>query len=62
MVGGEHSLKMSASQLLPFGIYDVLKIWRKSTLNELINDEAVYRTAPATPCLLKKVERILFKD
>ena len=59
MVGGEHSLKISASQLLPFGIYDVLKIWRKSTLNELMNelmnDEAVYRTAPATPGLLKRV-------
>ena len=36
-------------------IYDILKIWRKriaDLINELINDEAVYRTAPATPGLL----------
>ena len=55
MVGGEHSLKSLASKLLPFGIYDVLKIWRKrltQLMNESINDEAVYRTAPATPGLL----------
>ena len=36
-------------------IYDIMKIWRKrltDSLNELINDKAVYRTAPATPGLL----------
>ena len=36
-------------------IYDILKIWRKRltySLTELMNDEAVYRTAPATPGLL----------
>ena len=52
MVGGEHSLKMSASQLLPFWIYDVLKIWRKRirfSVNLLMNDKADCRTAPATP-------------
>ena len=36
--GGERSLKISAPWLLLFVIYDT----------ELINDEAVYRTAPAT--------------
>ena len=33
-----------------------MKIWRKriaESLNQLINHEAVYRTAPATPGLLK---------
>ena len=40
-----------------------MKIWRKRLtylLTELINDEAVYRTAPATPGLLnmKMKERI----
>ena len=40
MMGGEHSLKMSAPQLIRLGIDSVLKIWRKSIsewLNELIN-------------------------
>ena len=27
--GGEHSLKISALLLLPFVIYDIMKIWRK---------------------------------
>ena len=34
----------------------IMKIWRKRMnrlINQLINDEAVYRTAPATPGLLK---------
>ena len=35
-----------------FVIYDIMKIWRKR-LTDLINDEAVYRTAPATLRLLK---------
>ena len=36
-------------------IYDIMKIWRKRlthSLTELINEEAVYRTAPATPGLI----------
>ena len=38
-----------------FVIYDIMKIWRKGLtewINQLINDEAVYKTAPATPGLL----------
>ena len=31
--------------------YDIMKIWRKR-MTHWINDEAVYRTAPATPGLL----------
>ena len=56
--GGEHSLKISAPYLLLFVIYDIMKIWRKrltELTNESINDKAVYRTAPATPGLLKIV-------
>ena len=30
-----------------------MKIWRKRPLNEWMNDKAVCRTAPATPCLSK---------
>ena len=37
MVGGEHSLKMSAPYLLRFGCNDVLKVWRKR-ITEWIND------------------------
>ena len=41
------------SLALQFGHNDVLKIWRKRSLtdwmNESINDKGVYRTAPATP-------------
>ena len=39
----------------PVVIYDNMKIWRErltELINELMNDEAVYRTAPATPGLL----------
>ena len=36
MVGGEHSLKISAPQLLWFGIDSVLKIFPE-TMTELIN-------------------------
>ena len=49
--GGGHSIKISAPQLLPFVIYDIMKIWRKR-VTDLISDEAVCRTAPATPGLL----------
>ena len=65
MVGGEHSLKISAPQLLWFGIDSALKIYPQTMtqlMNELINDEAVCRTAPATPGLLKigKESNIMF--
>jgi hypothetical protein len=36
-------------------IYDIMKIWRKrmnESMNQSMNHEAVYRTAPATPGLL----------
>ena len=36
VVGGEHSLKISAPKLLLFVIYDIMKIWRKR-LTHLIN-------------------------
>ena len=51
MVGGEHSLKISAPQLLPFGRDSVLKILRTKDdlINEGMNYEGVYRTALATP-------------
>ena len=45
MVGGEHSLKISAPWLLRFGIYSVLKIIPQrmtKSLNELMNDVGVY--------------------
>ena len=48
MVGGEHSLKISAPQLLWFGIDSALNIFPQ-TITFLINYEAVYRTALATP-------------
>ena len=35
--GGEHSLKISAPLLLPFVIYDIMKIWRKR-MNEWMNE------------------------
>ena len=58
MVGGKHSLKISAPQLLRFGIDRVLKnVNERITLllNQSMNDAGVYRTAPATPGLLKIV-------
>ena len=55
MVGEEHSLKLSAPQLLWFGIDSALNIFPQTIAQSLtyLNDEAVYRTAPATPGLLK---------
>ena len=53
--GGEHLLKISALLLLLFVIYDIMKIWRKR-LTDLMNDEAVCRTASATPGLLKSIK------
>ena len=50
MVGGEHSLKMSAVYLLRFGCKDVLKVWRKrvtQVINQLISNIDACRTAPA---------------
>ena len=58
MLGGEHSLKMLAPQLLRLGIDSVLKILNVRItyrMHELINYEGVYRTAQATPGLLKIV-------
>ena len=56
MVGGEHSLKISAPQLLRFGCNDVLKVWRKRVthpLNESMSYKGDCRTAAATQGLLK---------
>ena len=56
MVGGEHYLKIWATQLLLFGIDSALKILNKSItelLNDWINYKDVYRTAQASPGLLK---------
>ena len=61
--GGQHSLKISAPQLSPFVFYDIMKIWRKrmsDLTNEWMNDEAVYRTAPATPGLLISLPWYIF--
>ena len=61
MMVGEHSLKISASQLFWFGIDNVLKIMNKSinysmieSMNESMNDKSVW-TAPSTPGLLNTV-------
>ena len=64
MVGGEYSLKITAPQLLQFGIDSVLKILNKR-ITEWMNDinyKGVYRTAPATLALLisqMELERII---
>ena len=55
MVGGEHSLKISAPQLLWFWIDSVLKILNEritQSINQPMYHEGVYRTAPDTPGLL----------
>ena len=47
-----------------FVIYDIMKIWRKRltySLTHSLNDEAVYRTAPATPGLLIMEGKTLVK-
>ena len=52
---GEHSLKIPAPLALTVCDYDIMKIWRKRLpylQTQLINEEAVYRTALATPGLL----------
>ena len=55
MVGGEHSLKISAPQLLRFGIDSVLKILNKKMTQWINYDKGVYRIAPATPGLLIRI-------
>ena len=55
VVGGEHSLKISAPKLFWFVIYDILQIRRERLthwLNQWMNHEADCRTAPATQGLL----------
>ena len=55
MVGGEHSLKISAPQLSRFGRDSVLKILNERIsewITEWIYDKDVYRAAPATLGLL----------
>ena len=51
MVGGGHSLTISASSLLRLGREDDLDE-KGQSLNELMRDKAVCRTALATPGLL----------
>ena len=51
IVWDEHSLKISALELFQFGFDSVLKMFGLKghlIINELINHEPVYRTAPAT--------------
>ena len=65
MVGGEHSLKISAPLLLQFGFNDVLTVWRKMVtdwLNESISDKGDCRIVPATTSLLNRVGKNGFKD
>ena len=53
--GGEHSFKMSAPQLLRFGIDGVMMVLNKRITNWInlwIKDKGVYRTAPVNPGLL----------
>ena len=61
MVGGEHSLKLSAPWLSGYGRDSVLKIFPQIIsvpMNELTIDEGVCRTAPATLGLFK-IHRIM---
>ena len=58
MVGGEHSLNISAAQLLRLGIDSVFQILKDRITdwsNEWINYEGDCKTAPATPVLLNKL-------
>ena len=57
-IWGEHCLNIFSSQALLFWSYDEDLEERYDRTNELINDEAVCRTAPATPGLLIIVETI----
>ena len=59
MVGGEHSLKISAPNLLRFGIDRVLKILNQKIsqlIIQLMINGGDCRTAPATPGLLMNVQ------
>ena len=52
-VGGVLTFSQNfSSPALPVCDYDIMKIWRKRPLTKSVNDEAVFRTAPATPGLL----------
>ena len=66
MVGGEHYVKISASQLLRLGIDSVLHILNErmtyQSINQLINKENVYRTASATPGLVKSQNRSVISN
>ena len=58
MVVGERSLKVSAPQLLWFGIDSALKIFPQTIselIKQLISDGGDCRTAPATPGVLNIV-------
>ena len=62
MVGGEHSLKISAPQLLRFGKDSVLKILSER-ITHLMNYKSVYKTALATPGLLMiEQDQVLTSD
>ena len=55
MVGGEHSLKIAAPELVRFVRDSVLKILNERMIQLMkhsMNDEVVYRTDPDTPGLL----------
>ena len=62
MVGGEHSLKISALQLLRFGIDSVLKILNEritDSINQLMSNGGDCRTALATPGVLNTFNFLL---
>ena len=55
LLGGEHSVKISASLLFRFARESGLKIWSKriaQLINQLIKYKGDFSTAPATPGLL----------
>ena len=59
MMGGEHSLKISAPQLLRFGIDSVLKIMNERItylINQSMSDGGDCRIALATLCWLRHLE------
>ena len=65
MMGGEHSFKISAPQLLWFGIDSTLNIFPQTmteSVNESINYGGDCRTAPATPGLLIRLMLSVRKD
>ena len=56
IMGGELFLKNSAPKLLWFGMDSVLKMLNER-ITQWMSDKGVYRTAPATPCLLTTTGR-----